>query len=119
MMTYLDELFPFLIKRISDLKEREVILFENFKQGPFLKSTDSDFRELLPAAYLQLSVCLFMCSWIRVAVKFILIPFQPSLRAMYYLVRHTGYVVKPYQEYPELLNTLLNIISTENSADVR
>ena len=38
---------------------------------------------------------------------------------MYYLVRHTGYVVKPYQEYPELLNTLLNIISTENSADVR
>ena len=30
MTTYLDELFPFLIKRISDLKEREVISTRTF-----------------------------------------------------------------------------------------
>ena len=41
MMTHLDELLPFLIKRISDLKERQVILFENFEldYGPLINKS--------------------------------------------------------------------------------
>ena len=44
---------------------------------------------------------------------------EHTLRAMHYLVRHTGFVIEPYTRYPTLLDTLMNILKTEQSLNVR
>jgi serine/threonine-protein kinase mTOR len=42
-----------------------------------------------------------------------------ALKTLGQLASNTGFVIEPYQKYPQLLNILINILKTESSISIR
>jgi len=42
-----------------------------------------------------------------------------ALKTLGQLASNTGFVIEPYQKYPQLLNILINILKTESSVSIR